>query len=370
MPTIVTAPVAPKIIPKGKYGISVWTELILDKFLYGCPTHRLLQSWAELGMEMAAGTVACGFARLAPLFAPLTQAFRDRQHGDAFWHADETGWKVFERIEGKKTNRWYLWAYRSTSVICFDLEPSRAATVPAAHFKGLSEGIIICDRYSAYKKLARSLGLLLAFCWAHVRRDYLTLAQGYPQLEAWALGWVERIGTLYHLNDLRLTASNDPAVFARRTTDVEAHLQSMSDSRDQALRDATLHPAAGKLMTSLRKHWDGLTVFVAHPEIELDNSAAERAVRGPVVGRKNFYGSGSIGSAKFTASMFTVLLTLDQVWGINVRLWMTEFLQACAVGRGAPADLSRFLPWEMTRARLDHFGGKTPITRHPPPDTS
>ena len=116
-----------------------------------------------------------------------------------------------------------------------------------------------------------------------------------------------------------------------------------------------------------------MTVFVDHPEIALDNNLAENAVRGPVVGRKNYYGSGSIGSARFTASMFTVLLTLDQVWSINVRLWMTEFLQACAVGRGTPPDMSIFLPWTMTPERLAHFGGKPPVTHsahRTRPDTS
>lgn len=372
-PSIVTAPVAPKIIQKGKYGVSIWAELILDKFLYGRPTHRLLQSWGTIGLDMSPGTVAGGFAYLAPMFAPLMQAFQDKQHTDAHWHADETGWSVFEHVDGKKTNRWYLWVYRSQSVIYFDLEASRAAIVPEAHFKGLSEGIIICDRYSAYKKMARTLGFLLAFCWAHVRRDFLTLAQGYPELEAWSLAWVERIGTLYHLNGLRLAVLDDAVAFAQCTTTIELHLQSMSASRDLALQDATLHEAAGKVMASLVNHWDGLTVFVAHPNIPLDNNLAERAVRGPVVGRKNYYGSGSIWSAQFAASMFTVLLTLDQVWRINPRLWMTEFLQACAIGRGAPPDMSLFLPWTMTPERLAHFGGKSPGPRSPnitPLDTS
>ena len=81
---------------------------------------------------MAPGTVAGGFAYLAPLFDPLMSAFRERQLADSHWYADETVWRVFEHVEGRKTNRWYLWVYRSTSVIYFDLEPSRAATVPQA----------------------------------------------------------------------------------------------------------------------------------------------------------------------------------------------------------------------------------------------
>jgi transposase len=206
-----------------------------------------------------------------------------------------------------------------------------------------------------------------------VRRDFLTLAQGYPQLEAWSLAWVERIGTLYHLNHARLAVQGDAVAFARDTASVERHLQSMSASCDLALQDTQLHAAAGKVMASLRHHWHGLIIFMAHPEIPLDNNRAENAVRGPVVGRKNYYGSGSIWSAQFAASMFTVLLTLDQVWGINARLWMTEFLQACAVGRGAPPDLSRFLPWAMTPQRLAYFKGQPPGTINtgmPLPDTS
>jgi hypothetical protein len=58
----------PKVIAQGKYGVSIWTELILDKFLYACPTHRLLQSWKDLGLPISQGTVTAGFARLAPLF--------------------------------------------------------------------------------------------------------------------------------------------------------------------------------------------------------------------------------------------------------------------------------------------------------------
>ncbi len=82
--------------------------------------------------------------------------------------------------------------------------------MPEAHFQSLTTGIVICDRYSAYKKLARTMGFLLAFCWAHVRRDFLTLARGYPEQEAWAMAWVARIGTLYTLNNQRLAYKGRP----------------------------------------------------------------------------------------------------------------------------------------------------------------
>ncbi len=111
-----------------KYGVSIWTELIVDKFLYGRPTHRLLRSWKALDLEVAAGTAAGGFACLAPMLVPLMRVFRDQQRHGTHWHADETGWNVFEFVEGKKTKRWYLWVYRSPSTIYFDLKPSRASS--------------------------------------------------------------------------------------------------------------------------------------------------------------------------------------------------------------------------------------------------
>jgi transposase len=368
LPGIVTAAAPSCLIPKGKIGLSIWVEALLDKFLSGRPTHRLLQAWAHHGLNLSQGTLIGGFKTLAPLLLPVVSAITDQQRHDPHWHADETGWRVFESLEGKAGHRWYLWVFHSASAVVMTLDPHRAATVPEAHFQGLTTGIVICDRYSAYKKLARTMGFLLAFCWAHVRRDFLTLARGYPEQEAWAMAWVARIGTLYTLNNQRLAATEDRVAFDKREIALHAHLQRMVDDRDAALQDPLAHPAVVKVLTSLRRHWPGLVVFVDHPEIPLDNNVAERALRGPVVGRKNYYGSGSRWAGEFAASMFTVLMTL-QLWQINPRRWFTEYGQACAEnGRSAPADLSPFLPWAMTPER--YAAWREPAAQQAPHDTS
>jgi len=105
-------------------------------------------------------------------------------------------------IEGKVGTRWYLWVTRSPSVVFYCIDPSRSAAVPGAHFAGLQvdQVIIVCDRYSAYKKLARlAANILLAFCWAHVRRDFLDAGRAFPELEPSALQWKERIAILQTL---------------------------------------------------------------------------------------------------------------------------------------------------------------------------
>jgi transposase len=97
----------------------------------------------------------------------------------------------------------------------------------------------------------------------------------------------------------------------------------------------------------MQKHWSGLTVFVDHPEVPMDNNVAERDQRTPVVARKNFYGSGSQWSGALAATMFSLLMTM-RLWGINPRTWLTAYLEACAAnGSQPPADLSVFLPWAM-----------------------
>ena len=78
------------------------------------------------------------------------------------------------------------------------------------------------------------------------------------------------------------------------------------------------------------------------------NNTAERAQRGPVVGRKNYYGSGAVWSGRLAAMLFSLLQTLC-LWELNPRAWLTAYLKACAEAGGeAPADGGRFLPWNRS----------------------
>jgi len=98
-------------------------------------------------------------------------------------------------------------------------------------------------------------------------------------------------------------------------------------------------------------------VFVDHPDVPMDNNTAERAIRPPVVGRKNYYGSGSQWSGELAATMFGLLMTV-KLWGINPRTWLSAYLHACAAnGNRAPSDVSPFLPWAMDAAQLARMRG-------------
>ena len=121
------------------------------------------------------------------------------------------------------------------------------------------------------------------------------------------------------------------------------------------------NPECEAIMKSMKNHWEGLTVFVDYPEVPMDNNFAERILRGPVVGRKNYYGSGAVWSGHFAAGMFSIFQTLD-LWGINQYLWLTEYLEACANSGGVPpGDISGFLPWEMSKERINSISTKPKI---------
>ena len=353
VPGIVSAPPPPRLIERGKYGVSVWTAVVLDKFLYGRPSQRLLQDLADHGLRMSPGKLAGGLQAIAPLFKSLDQALLAKLRSEKHWHADETRWAVFVTVDGKVGHRWYLWVFQSPSMVHYVLDPSRATKVVQGELDGVASGIISCDRYSAYKKFARlNPGVLRAFCWAHQRRDYLELANAHPHLVRWAFAWVDAIGELYRLNDLRLQAKDDSAERAERHAQLHQAVQRMSAELDAALADPARNKPAAKVLQSMKNHWSGLTVFVEHPWVPMDNNVAERAVRLPVVGRKNFYGSGSEWSGQLAAAMYSVLMTV-KLWGLNARTWLSAYLQACADnGNQAPPDIDAFLPWAMDAARL------------------
>src|SRR5436309_666306 len=91
--------------------------------------------------------------------------------------------------------------------------------------------------------------------------------------------------------------------------ELKSHLGQMQGRCEAHLQEPALHGAKRKVLSSLQNHWDGLTVFVERPEVAMDNNTAERALRNPVVGRKNSYGSGRVWSAHLAAMLLSVLQT-------------------------------------------------------------
>ncbi len=302
VPGIITAPGPAKLIDRGKLGISVWVTLLLEKYLYQRPINRLLESFKDIEFDASAGTIGDGLKKLAPLFEPVLREIIKKNQTERHLHADETRWLVFEFIDGKKSYRWYMWVFVSKNTVVYILDPSRATSVIEKHLNVLSALILSVDRYSSYKSFAKDREyVVLAFCWTHVRRDFLTSANGFDQLETWGMAWVESIGEIFHLNNQRVKHETYSPEFSKADQSLREALNRMKQQFESELTEVNLHPERAKRLNSIKEHWEGLLVFVDHPWIPMDNSEAERRMRTATLGRKNDYGSGSVDAQGITA---------------------------------------------------------------------
>ena len=350
-PGIVTAPGPAQLIPQSRLGVSVWVTVLLDKFAFGRPTPRLLADLASHGLDLSAGTRTDGLQRLVPLVEPLYEALVAKNRQMDHWHADETRWLVFVSLPDKRGPRWYVWVFQSAAVVVFVLDPGRAHEVPEEHLGSAATGLRNVDRYSAYKALPQGKNghILLALCWAHQRRDFLGVAADWPSEQEWARGWVTAIGALYQRKDRRLEVRADSEAFHQRDQDLRGAVAALQQRWETEGAEPHLHPARRQTLSSLREHGPGRTWFVEHPEIPRDNNAAERTLRAPVVGRKNYAGSRALWSGQLLVEVLSLLATL-KLWGLNPRRWLTAYLEACAQAGGQiPTAPCRWQPWNLSQ---------------------
>jgi transposase len=348
-----TAPPSPKLIPKGNYGISVWVLILLDKYSSYRPTERLLGQLEQYDLDLPGGTINDGLQRIEPMLQPIYEALCERNRQGDFHQADETRWLVFAVLDGKKGYGWWLWVVLGVDTVVYLLDPSRGHEVPQSHLGVEASGVLEVDRYSGYKAMTpvKSGLLLLAFCWAHVRRDFVGVGKSWTELTPWALEWLRRIRHIYHVNRDRLRQPLDSAEFQEQDALLRRSVEAMRAEAAEELSQPKLRQPCRKVLESLQEHWTGLVRFVDDPRIPLDNNASERAGRGPAVARKNFYGSGSLWSGRLAAAMFSLLASLAH-WKINPRLWLTWYLESCAAAGGkAPEDIEPFLPWNLSAER-------------------
>ena len=342
VPTIKTAPAPLQLFKSSIFSIETWSHIIFDKYHAQRPTHRTLSVLETYGLKVSQGTFTNGLKTLHrnQVFKPLIDEIRERILKSPRQQKDESGWKVFQKLEDKKGYAWWLWVTRIIDCCLFQIEPGRGRDV-AKQTIGSDPVVLLSDCLSVYHNMGDNV--TNAWCWAHIRRALLKLKSFKGQSELSA-AWVKRVDELYHLNHLRLSAATD-AMYEVHQKNLD---KAIAEFERQAKRNATrsgMHQETKKVFKRITEHWEGLTVFVRLPIISMDNNLSEQALRNPIVGRKCYYGSGSHWSAQLAADLFTLFATIEMN-GLNPRIWLTEYLYAVAkAGCKAPANATQFLPW-------------------------
>ena len=359
VPGEVVAPAPLRLFAGTSFGISVWVHYLYERYVSHRPCRQVAEWLTAHGLAISPGTLADSTDRFLALFEPLSDAILAHQNRATVRHADETGWRIQALGQERGSRRAWLWTSVSSDAVFFHIDPSRSAEAAGKLFAGLLAPVfLVCDRFSAYKKLARDLTgmVILCWCWSHVRRDYIKCAAGHDDLVPWQDQWIVRIGEIYQLNTVRLkhwSPDSDTQTAAFETA--QATLKTALDELfAQAERERAALPDDARQMQPLRsmiEHREGLTLFLEHPQIPMDNNSAELAHRSVVILRKLCFGSDSLNGARLTAVMHSVLGTVEKN-GLDVQCWLADWLAACAGnGRSPPGDLDAWLPWTMSEER-------------------
>ena len=352
----VIAPAPPRLFAGTAFGISVWARYLQERYASHRPCRQVAAWLTDQDLTVSPGTLADSTPRFVALFEPLHDAILAHQNRATVRHADETSWRIQALGADGGSRRAWLWTSVSSDAVWFHIDPARSAEAARKLFAGVSGPVfVVCDRYSAYKKLARDLAglVVLCWCWAHIRRDYIKCAAGHDALEPWRDQWIRRIGGLYQLNKTRL-AHYAPGAPIQSAAFETAH-RALKDAVDALFAQGERERAAladdARQMQPLRsmlEHREGLTRFVEHPQIAMDNNRAELSHRCAVIARKLSFGSDSLDGARLTALMYSVLGTVENN-ALDVQRWLTDWLSACAENaRSPPADLQPWLPWTMS----------------------
>ena len=317
-----------RVIEGGRYSLDFAIKVAVDKHLDHLPLTRQARIMGRHGLEVGSQTLWDQLEALArQLDAAWRELFVQLMHEPVIG-LDQTSWK---RLSGAKKTPWQMWCVTGRRGVYHQICDDKSEATFTA-LVGRYEGVIVCDAAATHGAGARASPLIvLAGCWAHVLRKFRDAVPDHPEAHL-ALGWSDE---LYDI-DARAEGDLDALAELRRTESVAvlAKLKTWLWSQ-AALKSLSIGKAAAYVIAN----WDRLRLFVTDPRIPLDNNATERGIRGPVVGRKNHYGSKSRRGTE-VASIFYSLIETAKLHGVDPATYLRE--AALAHKRG-----ETLLPWQL-----------------------
>jgi hypothetical protein len=340
-------------------GPGLLAHVLVSKYADHLPLYRQEEIYAREGIELDRSTLADWVGGSSEMLAPLVEALRRHVMSATKLHADDTPVPVLAPGLGK-TKLGRLWTYvrddrpagdATLAAVWFAYTPDRKGEHPQAHLSHF-RGTLQADGYAGFERIYEAGGIQEAACWAHVRRKFYDLVAAHQSEVAQEA--LRRIGELYVIEaDLRGKKPEE-----RRQVRHERS-RPLLESLKQWLEE-TLGKLSRKSDTALAVRyalgrWEALLRYVEDGRIEIDNNAAERALRAVALGRKNYLFAGSDRGGERAATIYSLIGTA-KLNGLDPERYLREVLTRIAdhpinrIGELLPWNLAANRPAESTHA--------------------
>jgi transposase len=346
---LLIAPLPPKLMAGAMCCDRSWIEIMLLKYMHQVSLSQIAAMFESEGYRPHSGTLCDGIARLRQrLLVPLVQVFTRSCLSSPWWAADASSLRMVEK--GRTRTHGVVWQVRGeTATVFFYSE-----TAEAIHIQNFFASVtdtsrtLLADRAATFQTLT----FLIAFCWAHVRRDFIQLGRYVPGNRTFACEWLQYIRRLYRLHRAwRL--SPDEATHDK----LRRHLEMMAQRRDAELARDDLPEPRRKVLQSLQNHWPGLIRVLDDIRLPLDNNEVERNFRPLARLRHNSQACHSRLGAETAMDSLTVIHTLKQNQ-VPVKPYLLAWCDAMARNGGNAPDITPWLPWQLSddvKQRIAHF---------------
>jgi transposase len=311
--SVVEAPAPARPIDRGLPGPGLLAHVLVSKYADHLPLYRQSQMYAREGVDLDRSTLAGWVGAVSELLTPLVDQISKHVLAAAKIHADDTPVPVLAPGSGKtRTGR--LWTYvrddrpagvSTAPAVWFAYSEDRKGEHPRRHLKDF-KGALQADAYSGFHHLYGDGVIYEVACWAHTRRKFhdIHVVHASPSTtEALA-----RIGALYGIEE-QIRGKPAELRCSVRQTRAKPLLDELRQWMDKTLRSlSTKSETAGAIRYAL-SHWRALTRYVDNGLLEIDNNAAERALRAVAIGRKNYLFMGADSGGQRAASLYSLIGT-------------------------------------------------------------
>jgi transposase len=345
---IVQAPAPSRPIARGLAGPGLLAHVLVGKYTDHLPLYRQSAIYAREGVELPRSTLAEWVGGAHHLLRPLVAALRAYVLDTAKLHGDDTPIPVLAPGNGK-TATGRLWTYvrddrpaagDAAPAVWFAYSPNRRGEHPQQHLQSY-QGILQADAYAGFGALFDSGRVQWAACWAHARRKFYEIAEAHDSPLAHEA--LKRIAKLYEIEG-QIRGRPPEQRRAERQARAGPVLEDLHAWLKETVRGLSQKSGLGGAIHYALKLWPALTRYVDDGRIEIDNNAAERALRAVALGRKNYLFAGSDAGGERAASIYS-LIGSAKLNGIDPEAYLREVFTRIA---DHPVNrVDELLPWNL-----------------------